>query len=311
MSKIPVERTIGDTYRFAFTNILSIFGIAWLPCVIMAALVGATVWWMWPDLAAIDYSAQPDLVRNQEIGMRLVAKMLTVVFPLYLLIYVFYAMVITGVQRKALGLIEGPVFVYFSLGSEVWRLLGAMILAFIIICIGGALAAIGVAVIFWIGRLDGVAAIYGLVEFIAVVAGVCWFYYLAVRLTFFLPPVVVAEGGFGLGRSWALGGGNFWRIVVLFLACVFGPMIVISMVSNIVFMPFMMGAMVKLQQAAEAHQVLPPDQVFAMVLEPLRRMWPYWLAYELITMPILLGLTNAISALAYRNVTAAPQEANA
>jgi hypothetical protein len=83
------------------------------------------------------------------------------------------------------------------------------------------------------------------------------------------------------------------------------------MVSNIVFMPFMMGAIVKLQQAAEANRVVPPDQVFAMVLEPLRRMWPYWLAYELITMPILLGLTNAISALAYRNVTAAPQEANA
>ena len=311
MSKIPVERTIGDTYRFAFTNVLSIFGIAWLPCAIMAALIGAAVWWMWPDLAAIDYSAQTDTARNQEIVLQLAAKVLTVMFPLYLLVYVFYAMVITGVQRKALGLIEGPVFVYFSLGGEVWRLIGAMILAGLLICAGGLLAVIAVAIVFWIGHLNGMPAIYGLVEFVAVVAGVCWFYYMAVRLVFFLPPVVVAEGGFGLARSWALGNGNFWRIVLLFLACVFGPMVVISMVSNIVFAPFMMGVALKLQQAVEANQVVPPEQVFAMIFEPLRRLWPYWLAYELVTMPILLGLSNAISALAYRNVTAAPQEANA
>jgi hypothetical protein len=304
MSKIPVERTIGDTYRFAFTNILSIFGIAWLPCVIMVALLGAAVWWMLPDFAAIDFSAQPDVLRNQEIGLRLVVKMLTIAAPFYLLIYVFYAMVITGLQRKALGLIEGPVFVYFSLGGEVWRLLGAMILAGIIICVGGVLTAAAVAAVFWIGQHDGMPGIFGLVEFLAVVAGICWFYYMAVRLAFFLPPVVVAEGGFGLARSWALGGGNFWRIVLLFLACVVGPAIVISMVSNIVFMPFMMGSFAELQSAAEANQILPPERVFAMILDPLRRIWPYWLAYQLVTMPILFGLTNAISAFAYRNITA-------
>jgi hypothetical protein len=125
-----------------------------------------------------------------------------------------------------------------------------------------------------------------------------------VRLWFFLPPVVVAEGGLGLARSWQLGGGNFWRIVALFLACVFGPAIVISMVSNIVFMPFMAGAVIKLQQAAGTNQIIPPDQFFAMFVEPLKRMWPYWLAYQLITAPILLGLSNAMSALAYRNLTA-------
>ena len=304
MAKIPLERTIGDTYRFAFTNILSIFGIAWLPYALMVGVCSAAVWWMWPELGAIDYSAQPDIAQNHEVALRLAGKVLTVIFPLYLLVYVLFAMVITGVQRKALGLIQGPVFVYFSLGSEVWRLLGAMILAALIICAGAALTAGVVAAIFWFGERQGVPAIYGLVEFIAVIAALCWFFYMMVRLWFFLPPVVVAEGGFGLARSWQLGGGNFWRIVALFLACVFGPAIVISMVSNIVFMPFMAGAMIKLQHAAETNQVIPPDQFFAMFVEPLKRMWPYWLAYELVTAPILLGLTNAMSALAYKNLTA-------
>ena len=241
MAKIPLERTIGDTYRFAFTNILSIFGIAWLPYALMVGVGAAAIWWMWPELSAIDYSSQPDVAQNQEIALRLAGKVLTVIFPLYLLVYVFFAMVVTGVQRKALGLIQGPVFAYFSLGSEVWRLIGAMILAALIVCAGAALTAGVLAAIFWIGERQGVPAIYGLVEFVAVIAAMCWFFYMMVRLWFFLPPVVVAEGGFGLARSWQLGGGNFWRIVALVLACVFGPAIVISMVSNIVFMPFMTG----------------------------------------------------------------------
>jgi hypothetical protein len=311
MAKIPVERTIGDTYRFAFTNILSIFGIAWLPTLIMAALAAAAVWWMWPDFRALDFSAQPDLAHNQEIGLRLAAKMLTVVFPLYFVIYVFFAMVTTGVQRKALGLIEGPVFVYFSLGGEVWRLLGAMILAVLIICANGALTMAVEAVIFGAGEVQGMPAIYGLVEFIAAIAGICWFFYLAVRLAFFIPPVVVAEGGFGLARSWALGRENFWRIVLLYVACILGPMIVISMVSNIVFMPFMIGAVVKMQEVAEGHQAVAPEQLWALIAGPLKQMLPYWFAYQVITLPILIGLTNAISAFGYRNATVSPQEANA
>src|SRR5579862_2285347 len=169
MAKIPLERTIGDTYRFAFTNILSIFGIAWLAYALMVGICATAIWWMWPDLSAIDYSPHPDVAQNQEVALRLAGKVLTVIFPLYLLVYVFFAMVITGVQRKALGLIQGPVFVYFSLGSEVWRLIGAMILAALIVCAGAALTTGVVAAIFWIGERQGIPAIYGLVEFVAVI----------------------------------------------------------------------------------------------------------------------------------------------
>jgi len=305
MGKIPLERTIGDTYQFVFRNILSIFGIAWLPCVLMIAIWAAAVWWFLPDFAAIDWSAQPDVALNQEVGMRLWLKMLAAAPLLYFLFYLLFAMVTVGIQRKALGLHPGPVFVYFSLGGEVWRLLGAMILAIIIICFNAACTVASVLAVFWLGDHYHLPSAYGLVEFVAVAAGICWFYYSLIRLVFFMPPALVSEGGLGLVRSWQLGHGNFWRIAALFIACVFGPMIVISMVSQIVVMPFMGSALLQIQQAGLDHRVLTPQQMWAIIGPALHNFLPFWIVFEAITLPIVFGLQNAVSAFAYRNLAGA------
>lgn len=305
MGKIPLERTIGDTYRFAFGNILSIFGIAWLPCVLMIAAGAAVVWWLLPDFAAIDWSAQPDAAINHEVGIRLWLKMLSVLPLLYVLIYVLFAMVTVGIQRKALGLHPGLVFVYFSLGAEVWRLLGAMILAVLAVCFNAACTVASVMAVFWLGQHYQLPSAYGLVETVAVIAGVFWFYYSLVRLAFFIAPVVVAEGGFGLARSWQLGRRNFWRIVAIVLACVFGPMLVFSMVSQIVVMPFMSTALLQVQQAALDHRVLTPQQMWVILGPAVHRFLPFWIAYEAVVFPIILGLQNAVSAFAYRNLAGA------
>ncbi len=68
MAQIPLERTIGDTYRFALRNVLSIFGIAWFPILLMIATVAAAAWWLWPDLAGFDWSEHADAAPNQEAG---------------------------------------------------------------------------------------------------------------------------------------------------------------------------------------------------------------------------------------------------
>lgn len=303
MGKIPLERTIGDTYKFVFTNILSIFGIVWLPMLIIAAAIGAVIWMVLPDIHSIDWSANGDVAHNKVAAAQLVAKVFLMILPLDLLFYLLFAMMMTGIQRKALGLREGPVFVYFSLDGAVWRLLGAMIAAVVLIIIGGGLAGAAVALVFWAGTHYGLPSIYGLAEFLAVAAGVCWFFYMAVRLMFFVPAIVVAEGGFGLGRSWALGGGNFWHIVVLFLACGVAPAIVVSMVSNIVFAPFFMSFIMQIQQGVDAHRVVPPDQLFLTMMQSMQKMLPYFIAYEVITFPILIGLQTSMSAFAYRNIT--------
>lgn len=301
--KIPLERTIGDTYKFAFSNILSIFGITWLPCVLMIALTGAAVWSLWPDFAALDWSASPDVAYNREVFVHLWLKMIGIGLPLYVLIYVFFAMITVGIQRKALGLMEGPVFVYFSLGGAVWRLLGAMILGIAVIFLNILLTEGIVFVMFWVGEHYSLPSAFGLIEAIAVIAGVCWFFYSTARLLFFMPPALIAEGGLGLARSWELGRGNFWRIFAIVIACVLGPMLVISMVSQIVVMPFMGQALMQIQQAAENHQVLSPEQMWAIIGPPLHNFLPLWIAYEIVTLPIILGLQNAVSAFAYKNLT--------
>jgi hypothetical protein len=301
--QIPVERTIGDTYRFAFTNILSIFGIAWLPTLIIAAAIGGAVWSFLPVFHTIDWSSTPDMAHNQAVFAQVYGKLILSVFVLEFLFYVMFAMIWVGIQRKALGLIEGPVLVYFSLGGAVWRLLGAMIaVMFLLLLLGGATFA-AVSLVYWFGTHYALPVIYGLVEFVATVAGICWVIYAMVRLTFFVSPALVAEGGFGIARSWELGRENFWRIVVLFLACVFGPMIVISMVSNIVLMPYMAGPMMQIQQAALSHRVMPPEQVFSMFAQIFQHVLPLLIAYEVVTFPILIGLQSAVSVFAYRNIT--------
>ena len=302
MAQIPLERTIGDTYRFALRNVLSIFGIAWFPMALMIASIAAAVWWLRPDIAAMDWSAHADAARNQEAALRFVLKIFATMGPLYILFYVLIAMMTVGVQRKALGLIKGPVFFYFSLESAVWRFLGAMILAVILVDIGTALTVGAVAAVFWAGEYFGLPALYGLVEFAAVVAGVCWFFYMAIRLMFFLPTVVVAEGGLGLARSWELGAGNFWRIVALFFVCILAPMMAISTVSNIILMPLMMSVMIPLQQAAQAHQAVTPQMFWASAGPALRWFVPLFIVFQLLSWIVVLGLQNAMSAFAYRNI---------
>ena len=167
---------------------------------------------------------------------------------------------------------------------------------------GIALAAGAVAIVFWAGEHFELPALYGLVEFAAVVAGICWVIYMMVRLMFFLPTVVVAEGGLGLARSWELGAGNFWRMAALFVVCILAPMMAISTVSNIIFLPLMMSVVIPLQQAADAHQVVTPQQFWAAAAPALRWFVPLFIGFQLLSWVVVLGLQNAMSACAYRNV---------
>jgi hypothetical protein len=298
-----VERTIDDTYKFAISNILSIFGIAWFPVLIMIAAIGGAAWLLLPDLRSIDWSATPGIAHNQAVFAGIGFKFVGLIFPIELLFYLLFAMIQVGMQRKALGLIEGPVFAYFSLGGAVWRLLGGMIAAGILFVIGCALTFGAVSVVYWAGEHYALPGIYGLVEFLATIAAICLAFYVAVRLFFFIPPAVVAEGGFGIVRSWELGAGNFWRIVVIFLATVFGPMIAISMVSQIIVMPFISSAMLQAQHAAAVGRQLSPQQLWDTMAPALHNFLPIYIVFQIVTMPIVFGLSAAASAFAYRNLT--------
>ena len=79
----------------------------------------------------------------------------------------------------------------------------------------------------------------GAVDVVVGIIAACWFVYACVRLIFFLPAVVVAEERIGLGRSWELGGGNFWRIFAVMFVVIVPVAIGLAIVQNAVVGPFM------------------------------------------------------------------------
>jgi hypothetical protein len=206
-------------------------------------------------------------------------------------------MIQVGLLRKALGLHPGPVFIYFSLGSEVWRMIGAMLLLFVImvgLAIGFVLAGFVVYGIAHVAMGEpGSYWIAGLAAFVLW----CGYIYSLVRVSYFVPVVVVAENHIGIGRAWALAGGNFWRIVAIFLVITLAVNIVASMVSSIFAPSFMMS----FNQQSDPAEFLRHYMTYLTTFGPL-----LGIVYLLQTV-LLYGLLVGAAANAYRAVTSAPE----
>ncbi len=223
--------------------------------------------------------------------------------PLGLVGLAMRAMIAVGVLEKALGRREGPVFVYFSLAAPVWRMIGALLLAGLVM-FGVVLATcIGVAVLLWgVGHYaDGIS---GLAKFALAASAAIWIVYMALRLVFFLPAVVVAEGRIGLVRAWALGGGNVWRILGLVLAVLLPAAIVAGTLSRA-----LTGGAVALQMAEIVSRAASPADALVAVMGRLRLVWPMLLALNVVYATVMTGLAYGAMANAYKAVTA-PEEDN-
>lgn len=309
MAAIPLEKTIEATYRFAFANILSVFGVLWLPALIFLLLLGSVFYLAWPELRAL---VPPDFGTEAH-GMDEARERLRHLLPLFLAFgrfagllwlvgLVLRAMVTVGVMEKALGRREGPVFVYFSLAAPVWRMVGATILAALVIAASVVASCIAVGVVFWAAEhyAGGVA---GLAKFAVVCAALLWTVYMIFRLVFFLPAVVVAEGRIGLGRAWSLGGGNFWRIVGVLLAVLLPAMIAAGIVSQILFGSLFWG---DLQAAILDKRDTTPGEIVAAAVHNLQHLWPALLVFQVAYVTLLTGLGTGAIANAYKGVTEAP-----
>jgi hypothetical protein len=309
MAKIPLEKTIEGTYRFAFTNILSVFGVMWLPTLIFFALLGGAIYLALPDLVNLfppDFGKEahsPDEARERvQHLLPLVFAFMRIAWLASLIGLVLRAMVAVGVLEKALGRRQGPVFVYFSLGAPVWRMVGALFLAGLIIFASVFASVIVGAIVFW-AATQYAGGVAGLVKFVTVCAAFAWNIYMAVRLMFFLPAVVVAEERIGFGRAWQLGGGNFWRIILVVLAVFLPVGIAAGIISNILFGSFFWN---DIHTAILAHREMTPDEVFATVWRNLQHMWPFLLVFEILYITLLTGLGLGAVANAYKGVTEAP-----
>ncbi|HEY1631254.1 MAG TPA: hypothetical protein VGF56_08055 [Rhizomicrobium sp.] len=282
--KIPVGRTIEGAYGFAISNFLNILGIAWFPVVaFFAVLVGLGVA-MAPTLRPL-LNGTPDMgAIGPIIGLGLLAVILLIVV---------FSMIQVGILRQALHKHEGPAFFYFSLGAPVWRLIGATFLVGVVFwLIGLALVAIGF--IAW--NVTGNMSQPGvwLLRSAVIVVEVCAFFYIAVRLSFLLPAVVVAEDSIGIGRSWELSAGSFWRIFVIYLAC----HIPLGIVAGVVGLLLTGG-----QMNPHIEPGMTPQQLFQAYIVASQAGGIIYLVFRILITVASAGLSAGSQATAYLAVT--------
>lgn len=297
MRKIPIGETISGAYSFAFAGFLSVLGIAWFPHLVLLAFAGALIYGLDPGL--------PGEVLRGEFNPGMLFSVLRIYGLLSLATMLVQAIVTVGLQKKALGKLEGPTFFYFTLGTPVWLLLATYILSvvaiiFVFVLTAGVVAAIAVAASHYVAQFGNAIAA------VAIIAGVCWYIYFVVRLTFFLPSVVVAEEQIGLVRAWELGAGNFWRIVLVFIVVFLPVSIGFGMIRNAVLAPLVIPG----DLAGRFHPGMSMDDIMhtyagfgKAFMQDLYRAGPFVLVLAVIESIVFLGLGNGAVAAAYRGVT--------
>lgn len=218
MGKIPVGQTIRHVYGFAFRRFPQILGLIWLPLVIV--LIGS--WLM------------TDLLRDASVGIAThnftaLAKNWTVLLPYYFAAAILFMAQIVAVMQFALGQRDGSAYFHLSLKQPLWKVIGAYLLvvalffaalavtfivAIIIGIVGSAVAGFKPGVEMSAGSKTALGVISLVMIALIYIAAL----YCTIRQIFFLTPAVVSQNRIDLRQAWALGRGNFWRMLVILLA---------------------------------------------------------------------------------------------
>jgi len=278
--KVPVGRAIADGYRFALRNFLSLLGLVWLPYLVLLLVSVGLAMLIAPDL--------PRIVATQDYDLPAAMRILRLVLLIAVLGFITDSMIAVGVQTKALGLHPRPVWFYFSLGAPVWRMAGALFLAGIVIFVIALLTS-GVCTAIWFAAhaLGGAALLARVLD---LCTGAAFIIYVAVRLLFFLPAVVVAEGRIGLERGWVLGGHDFWRILIVAVAVILPVAIVFHLLAWAV-----LGSAAGLRMGA----VVSAREILRAAVLNYGAISPFALLFGLLERIVLLGVANGAIASAY------------
>lgn len=309
MNKIPVFGTIAHAYSFAITQFLRILGITWAPLAVSIAL---------GLMLTPGFAGNHMPLNDKDEVARQTLRLLPFTF---LIVLIIRAMIAVGVTELALGLRKGMTFVYFSVAPPVWRLLAAWILFFLVMILIyiGLIIFIVVAALVGAFVIKSVALSQGASGVAAVVLGVsCGLLFLGAlayvmaRLTFLIPPVVVAEKKIDLARGWQLTSGNFWRIFViglaLFIPLIFVGCVIFVAVYGMDLIHTMTDALIlAMQGAKEAAIQQRIDTLSAAMRLKSLAIWPYTAAVNLLVETFAFGLLYGASTFAYRAVTAKPE----
>ncbi len=308
MSKMPVGRTISQTYGFAFGWYLPILGVVWLPFLVLA-LVG--YFYFFPAMAAmIDATQQmvQQMAQNHPQAALLMqahmGQFMGSIYAFNLVTLITFSVMAVGISKEALGLRRGPRFVYLDYGKRELLVIAGFFVVFVMIYIaivavaivGGIIAAI-VLVSHGGAHIDPVTMgtsigkyilpIVGLVELISL--------YFVIRLTYLMVPITTAEGHFGIWRSWRMTRGNFWRILGVAIVTLL-PLFIIQLgISAFFFGPGFFGSLI----ASEMHPLSPNPQMSMLMHKMVQQGIYIWVA-GLVTAPISYGLMFGQAAFAYR-----------
>ena len=156
MEKIPVWRTIGSAYGFAFGNLATIIGLIWLPTLML--LVGGYF------TIAHYFAGVLTAIAN---GNRYAAYAGAGYFYLYQLVaLLFQAIIVVPVMRQALGRRDKAASIHFALGPAELRTFAALTAYTLIVAtveIAGFILLFIVAAVLGyaaktIGTIDGISA---------------------------------------------------------------------------------------------------------------------------------------------------------
>ena len=298
MEKIPVWRTIGRAYGFAFGNLATIIGLIWVPTLML--LVGGyfTIAHYFTGVAAAIAS-----------GNRYAAYAGAGYFYLYQVVaLLFEAIVAVPVMRQAMGLRDKAASIHFAVGPGELRTFAALTAYTLIVATveiaGFILLLIAVGLISYaaktIGTVDGIPAGRIAVWTIWILLGAfaASIVYVTIRLSFLLVAVTVDEKRIDLIRAWELTHGNFWR--ALWVSLFVGTPVWLLYVG-------LQFAFVGFAATAEATGISPMTfQIAGLSQSVAARMhfmlaWlPYLYAAWFLVRPLGIGLSSGAAAAAYR-----------
>jgi hypothetical protein len=241
--KVAVGEAVKAAYGFAFGRTGAVFGVIWAPSLLSIALTAAIT------LIAADLMG---------VGTDGSGGLSFVLLPAASLIEAVFGGVMTaGVTMVALGRRRSPAGDR-SFARAVLRMIAAnvivMIIAFMLMAVLFAVliaAAYGLGVPLpgpmspgeWIlfplrhlsmcGFMPGTCSPLLIIAMVVLLfAGFAVLIYVMVRLTFFLPAVVVVEKRVGLRRAWTLARGNFWRMFAVWVAVILPVLIAFAAVEQ-------------------------------------------------------------------------------
>jgi hypothetical protein len=325
MRKIPVVRSIGRAYGFGLGHFTTAVAICWVPYLLLAAAAVFVVTGPAHELisqvfAAVSNGLDVASDDNRKDAMERAFKALLPAYGsfyryavlLFLLNMLVQAMVAVGLTRASMGLDQGNGFFFLSFEAPVWKLFGAWLATYLIMYAA-------TFVLIFAGIMLGAIAGIGLAHthapaFVAfcvflVLAALTLMAWLAIRLNFFLPAIIVSEKKLDLLRSWNLSEGNVWRIIAIYFS--FLPVLIILLIAGslakiIAFLAFVPHWLSLPERLSDNANWTTWTGIMADILPWL----PALVAVAVLTQILLSAMLYAATARAYRGIVAtdiAPQ----